>query len=82
MFPILAAGNYHNEHLLILPSNIVDLVESHIDGRHWGFLRRQPRQVNHSWIVEFYSNFHMPNLQSVNVCQKQAPPPKGPFSKY
>ncbi|KAL4396687.1 hypothetical protein AHAS_Ahas01G0116800 [Arachis hypogaea] len=71
LFPVLAKWNYNNEHLLILPYNIIDLVEPHIERRHWGFLQRQPRQVNLSWVVEFYSNFHMPTLQSVYVCQKQ-----------
>ena len=62
MFPILAAQNYNNEHLLILPPRIAEFVEPQIAQRHWGFLQRQPRQVNLSWVVEFYSNFHLPTL--------------------
>ncbi|KAL4371263.1 hypothetical protein AHAS_Ahas06G0148300 [Arachis hypogaea] len=73
MFPILAARNYNNEHLLILPPCIVEFVEPQIAQRHWGFLQRQPRQVNLSWVVEFYSNLHCPTLQSIYVRQKQVP---------
>ena len=73
MFPILVERNYNNEYLLILPSNIATFVEPQIERRQWGFLRRQPRQVNLSWVVEFYSNFYMPTLQSVYVRQKQVP---------
>ncbi|KAL4321860.1 hypothetical protein AHAS_Ahas14G0152700 [Arachis hypogaea] len=73
MFSILAERNYNNEYLLILPTHIIEFVESHIEQRQWGFLRRQPRQVNLSWVVEFYSNFHMPTMQSVYVRQKQVP---------
>ncbi|XP_020987591.1 uncharacterized protein LOC110275715 [Arachis duranensis] len=35
--------NYNNEHLLILPTHLADFVESCIERRQWGFLRRQPR---------------------------------------
>ena len=73
MFPILAERNYNNEYLLILPSNIAAFVEPQIERRQWGFLRRQPRQVNLSWVVEFYSNFYIPTLQSIYVRQKQVP---------
>ncbi|QHO56245.1 uncharacterized protein DS421_3g72090 [Arachis hypogaea] len=73
MFPILAAWNYNNEHLLIFPPRIADFVEPQIAQRHWGFLQRQPRQVNLSWVVEFYSNIHLSSLQSVFIRQKQVP---------
>ena len=73
MFPILAAQNYNNEHLLILRPRIAKFFEPQIAQRHWGFLQRQPRQVNLSWVVEFYSNFHLLTLQSVYVRQKQIP---------
>nr|XP_025700186.1 uncharacterized protein LOC112801587 [Arachis hypogaea] len=73
MFPILATRNYNNEHLLILPLHIAEFVEPQIAHRHWGFLLRQPRQVNLSWVVEFYSNFHLPTLQSIYLRQKQVP---------
>ncbi|KAL4344565.1 hypothetical protein AHAS_Ahas11G0191100 [Arachis hypogaea] len=71
MFSILAERNYNNEYLLILLTHIVEFVEPLIERKQWGFLRRQPRQVNLSWVVEFYSNFHMPTMQSVYVHQKQ-----------
>ena len=35
MFPILAERNYNNEHLLILPTNIVEFVEPRIEQRQW-----------------------------------------------
>ncbi|QHN95656.1 uncharacterized protein DS421_18g611600 [Arachis hypogaea] len=73
MFPILVERNYNNEYLLILLSNIATFVEPQIEQRQWGFLRKQLRQVNLSWVVEFYSNFYMPILQSVYVRQKQVP---------
>ncbi|KAL4397269.1 hypothetical protein AHAS_Ahas01G0175000 [Arachis hypogaea] len=73
MFPILAERNYNNEYLLILLPNIATFIEPQIERRQWGFLRRQPRQVNLSWVVEFYSNFYIPTLQSVYVRQKQVP---------
>ena len=73
MFPILAERSYNNEHLLILPPNIATFVEPQIERRHWVFLQRQPRQVNLSWVVEFYSNFYLPTLQSVFIRQKQVP---------
>ena len=73
MFSILAERSYNNEHLLILPPNIATFVEPQIERRQWGFLQRQPRQVNLSWLVEFYSNFHLSTQQSVFVCQKQVP---------
>ncbi|KAL4344555.1 hypothetical protein AHAS_Ahas11G0190100 [Arachis hypogaea] len=77
MFPILAEWNYNNEHLLILSTHIIEFVEPCIERRQWGFLRRKPRQVNLSWVVEFYSNFHMPTLQSVYLRQKQVPISEG-----
>ena len=73
MFPILAEKSYINEYLLLLPNHIATFVEPQIAQRQWGFLQRQPRQVNLSWVVEFYSNFHVPTLQSVFVRQKQVP---------
>ncbi|XP_072082134.1 uncharacterized protein [Arachis hypogaea] len=73
MFPILAERNYNNEYLLLLPTRIAEFVEPQIERRQWDFLQRQPRQVNLSWVVEFYSNFHLPTLQSVYVRQKQVP---------
>ena len=73
MFPILAERSYNNEYFLILPTSIAEFVEPQIAQRHWGFLQRQPRQVNLSWVVEFYSNFHLPTLQSIYLCQKQVP---------
>ncbi|KAL4371675.1 hypothetical protein AHAS_Ahas06G0189500 [Arachis hypogaea] len=77
MFPILADKNYNNEHLLILPTHLIDFVEPRIKRRQWGFLRRHPRQANLSWVVEFYSNFHLPTLQYVYVRQKQVPISEG-----
>ncbi|QHN77811.1 uncharacterized protein DS421_19g656050 [Arachis hypogaea] len=71
MFPILAERSYNNEHLFILPPNIATFVEPQIERRQWGFLQRQPRQANLSWVVEFYYNFYLPSLQSVFVRQKQ-----------
>ena len=73
MFPILAERSYNNEYLLLLPNHIATFVEPQIAQRQWGFLQRQPRQVNLSWVVEFYFNFHLPTLQSVFVHQKQVP---------
>ncbi|KAL4343897.1 hypothetical protein AHAS_Ahas11G0124300 [Arachis hypogaea] len=73
MFSILAERSYNNEYLLILPTRIAEFVEPRIERRQWGFLQRQPRQVNLSWVVEFYSIFHLPTLQSVYVRQKQVP---------
>ncbi|QHN96639.1 uncharacterized protein DS421_18g620290 [Arachis hypogaea] len=35
MFPILAARNYNNEYLLILPTHIFELVEPRIERRQW-----------------------------------------------
>ncbi|KAL4344721.1 hypothetical protein AHAS_Ahas11G0206700 [Arachis hypogaea] len=81
MFPILAERNYNNEHLLILPTHIVDFVEPRIERRQWRFLRRQPRQVNLSCVVEFYSNFHMLTLQSVYVRQKHVPISEGAIQR-
>ena len=73
MFPILAERSYNNEYLLLLPPNIATFVEPQIARRQWGFLQRQQKQVNLSWVVEFYSNFYLPTLQSVFVRQKQVP---------
>ncbi|QHO23856.1 uncharacterized protein DS421_12g367170 [Arachis hypogaea] len=73
MFSILAERSYNNEYLLILPTHIAEFVEPQIARRQWGFLQRQPWQVNLSWVVKFYSNFHLPTLQSVYVRQKQIP---------
>ncbi|KAL4315750.1 hypothetical protein AHAS_Ahas15G0216300 [Arachis hypogaea] len=67
MFPILSERNYNNERLLIIPTHIVDFVEPRIERRQWGFLKRQSREANLSWVVEFYSNFHSPTLQTVYV---------------
>ncbi|KAL4305985.1 hypothetical protein AHAS_Ahas16G0133000 [Arachis hypogaea] len=72
-FPILAERNYNNEHLLIIPTHFVDFVEPRIERKQWGFLRRQPREANLSWVVEFYSNFYSPTLQTVYVRQRQVP---------
>ncbi|KAL4275887.1 hypothetical protein AHAS_Ahas20G0152100 [Arachis hypogaea] len=71
MFPILVERNYHNEHLLILPEHFIEFVVPRIERRQWEFLKRQPRQANLSWVVEFYANYHSPTLQSVFVREKQ-----------
>ncbi|KAL4306539.1 hypothetical protein AHAS_Ahas16G0188400 [Arachis hypogaea] len=73
MFLILAERNYNNEYLLIVPTHVVDFLEPRIERRQWGFLRRQPREANLSWVVMFYSNFHSPTLQTVFVRQQQVP---------
>jgi len=72
-FPLLAERNYNNEHLLIPPTHFFDFVEPRIERRQWGFLRRQPREANLSWVVKFYSNVHSSTLQYVYVCEKQVP---------
>ncbi|QHO12293.1 uncharacterized protein DS421_15g505680 [Arachis hypogaea] len=67
MFPILAERSYNNEHLLILPPNIATFVEPQIERRQWGFLQRQQKQVNLSWVVEFYSNFYLPTFSRLGL---------------
>ncbi|KAL4397238.1 hypothetical protein AHAS_Ahas01G0171900 [Arachis hypogaea] len=34
---------------------------------------RKPQEANLSWVVEFYSNYHSPSLQSIFVRRKQVP---------
>ncbi|KAL4329870.1 hypothetical protein AHAS_Ahas13G0343300 [Arachis hypogaea] len=81
MFSLLAERNYNNEHLLILPTHFVDFVKPRIERRQWGFLRRKLREANLSWVVEFYSNFYSPTLQSVYVRQKQVSVSEGAIQR-
>ncbi|KAL4301184.1 hypothetical protein AHAS_Ahas17G0275500 [Arachis hypogaea] len=73
MFPILIERNYHNEYLLTLSEHFVQFVVPRIERRQWGFLNWRSREANPSWVVELYTNYHLPTLLLVFVRQKQVP---------
>ncbi|KAL4276076.1 hypothetical protein AHAS_Ahas20G0171000 [Arachis hypogaea] len=77
MFPAIVERNYHSEYLLTPPDHIVQYVMPCIERRQWGFLMRRSQEANLSWVVEFYSNYHSPSLQSVYVRRKQVPVSEG-----
>nr|XP_025617042.1 uncharacterized protein LOC112709369 [Arachis hypogaea] len=56
VYPIMTERNYHSKPLLVLPAHIAPMVMPRIERRQWGFLMRQPKEANLSWVVEFYSN--------------------------
>ena len=71
MFPSIAVKNYHPEHLLAPPDKVAPYILPRIEQRGWEFLLRKPREINLSWVEEFYTNYHLPSLQSVYVRRKQ-----------
>ncbi|QHO35192.1 uncharacterized protein DS421_9g273460 [Arachis hypogaea] len=71
MFPLMVERNYHAEHLLAPPDKVAAYILPCIEQRGWEFLLRKSQEVNLSWVVEFYSNYHLPSLQSVYVHRKQ-----------
>ena len=71
MFPSIVVRNYHPEHLLAPPDKVAPYILACIEQRGWEFLLRKPREINLSWVEEFYTNYHLPSLRSVYMRRKQ-----------
>ena len=71
MFSFMVERNYHVEHLLTPPDKVAPYILPHIEQRGLEFLLRKPQEVNLSWVVEFYTNYHLSSLQSVYMRRKQ-----------